>query len=236
MFIQRSPPDSLYHKYRPLAENEPEARYMAMVEWLDITIGQLNNYLEQKDLTENTLIIYVCDNGWITNPEENLNPPYAPKSKQTPYEKGIRTPIIVKWPGKVSPRMDTSTFVSSTDILPTILKAIQVEVPATLLGVNILDKEAIKSRQVIFSEDFSHDIMDPEIPSRSLEHLVVLKSPWKLIIPYNDMVKDGSLQLYNVIEDPYETINRAEEYPEIIKNLKEELKKFWQPEEVVEIE
>ena len=224
-----TPPDSLYHKYRPLAENEPEARYMAMVEWFDITVGQLSEFLEHQDLVGNTLIIYVCDNGWITNPQGNGNPPYAPKSKQTPYEMGIRTPIMVKWPGKVAPRMDTSTFVSSLDILPTILHAIQGDIPPGLPGLNLLDRDAITSRQVIFSEDFTHDMPDPDKSAKSLEHLVVLKSPWKLIIPYNEMMKDGSLQLYNVIEDPYETLNLAEQNPEIVKNLREEQKYFWQP-------
>ena len=72
-------------------------------------------------------------------------------------------------------------------------------------------------------------MLDPDRPAKSLEHLVVLKSPWKLIIPYNEMAKDASLELYNVIEDPYEIQNLAGYHPEIVKNLSEEQKNFWKP-------
>ena len=231
-----TPPDSLLLKYQPFAENEPEARYMAMVEWFDITVGQLSEFLEKQDLAENTLIIYVCDNGWITNPEEYGSPPYAPKSKQSPYEMGIRTPIMVKWSGKVAPRMDSSTFVSSLDILPTILNAVEIDTPPGLPGINLMDMEAVTSRPVIFSEDFSHDMMDPDRPAKSLEHLVVLKKPWKLIIPYNAMIENGSIELYNILEDPYETTNKATEFPEIVNDLRKDLREFWMPQNVDQID
>lgn len=226
-----TPPDSLFQKYQSLAANVPEAKYMAMVEWFDITVGQLTDFLEQQNLAENTIVIYVSDNGWITNPGKG-GPPFAPRSKQSPYERGIRTPVILKWPGKIMPRMDTSVFVSSTDILPTLLSALRIEVPSSLPGSDLLDEDVLKARNVIFSEDFTHDMFDPYNPSKGLEHLVVLKKPWKLIIPYNVTVEEESLELYNVMEDPYEMINLVAENPDIVDNLRNELETFWQPDSV----
>jgi len=224
-----TPPDSLFQKYLPNTDNELVAKYMAMVEWFDITIGQLLEFLAQKDLEENTLVIYVCDNGWITNTDKNRNQQYAPRSKQSPYERGIRTPIIFKWPGEIEPHMDTTHFVSSIDILPTILRILSIDSPVSVPGLNILDREAIQSRSVIFSEDFSHDMIDLDTPSKSLEHLVVLKEPWKLIVPYNEMINNQSPELYNILEDPYEIYNVAEVNPQIVMELSKDLKDFWIP-------
>jgi len=224
-----TPPDSLFQKYLPKSGNELVADYMAMVEWFDITVGQLTDFLQQQNLEKNTLVIYVCDNGWITNTEENRLQQYAPKSKQSPYERGIRTPIIFKWTGQIIPRMDTVSFVSSIDILPTILDVLKIEKPVNLPGLNILDQEKVQSRSAIFSEDFSHDMIDLETPSKSLEHLVVLNKPWKLIIPYNEMAKESALELYNILEDPNETLNIAEENPQILNELRQELHDFWMP-------
>jgi uncharacterized sulfatase len=209
---------------------------MAMVEWFDITVGQLGDFLEQKNLAENTLVIYVCDNGWITNPEKNGNPPYSPKSKQTPYEMGIRTPIILKWQGKIESEVDTTSFVSSIDILPTILDVLDFTHLSNLSGISLMDRAAIRARPIIFSEDFSHDMMDPDLAAKSLEHLVVLKNPWKLIIPYNAMVENGSIELYNIFEDPHETINKAHEFPEIVDDLRKDLKEFWIPTNVDQLD
>jgi uncharacterized sulfatase len=101
-------------------------------------------------------------------------------------------------------------------------------------GLNMLDRDVVQSRSVIFSEDFSHDMIDLDRPSKSLEHLVVLKRPWKLIVPYNEMGISESPELYNIFEDPYEFINVAEGYPQIVSDLRKELINFWIPEVKVE--
>ena len=62
-----NPPARLLDKYADLGLSLPIAKYYAMIEWFDETCGQLLHFLEQKGLRENTLIYYVCDNGWIQN-------------------------------------------------------------------------------------------------------------------------------------------------------------------------
>ena len=55
----------------------------------------------------------IADNGWIQLPNSSK---YAPRSKREPYEGGTRTPIMVRWPGKITPRTDTQNLVSSIDL------------------------------------------------------------------------------------------------------------------------
>ena len=90
-----NPPQELLDKYINLAPNESIAQYWAMCEWLDETVGELMDYLKEKSLDKNTLIVYTTDNGWIQSDKRNR---YAPRSKRAPHEGGIRTPIMFKLP------------------------------------------------------------------------------------------------------------------------------------------
>ena len=225
-----TPPDSLLQKYAEHEGNLRIANYMAMVEWFDITVGQLLDYLETLNIHENTMIIYVCDNGWITNPDpKEGEKQFAPRSKQSPYEKGIRTPIMYTWPGVITPQLDTTTFVTSIDILPTILGAVRIEKPESLSGINVLDGASLHERQVVFSEDFTHDMADIDEITQSLESRVILKRPWKLIVPH-EANNQQPVELFNIVEDPYEKINLASAHKELVEELIAQLDEFWNPE------
>jgi len=80
-----NPPQRLLDKYRGQVDSLYVAKYYAMCEWFDETCGQLIDKVEQKGLTENTLFVYICDNGWIQDPNASG---YAPQSKQSPNEGG----------------------------------------------------------------------------------------------------------------------------------------------------
>ena len=90
-----NPPERLLKPYKELGLPTSIAKYYANCTWFDETCGQLIDLLEKRNLRDDTIIVYVTDNGWIQNPEKNG---YAPRSKQTPYEGGIRTPIMFSWP------------------------------------------------------------------------------------------------------------------------------------------
>ena len=201
---------------------------MAMVEWFDITVGQLLDHLKENELEENTLVVYVCDNGWITNPNPKNGGLYLPRSKQSPYEMGIRTPIMYKWPGVITPKMDTMTFVSSIDIVPTLLGVVGLDKPSQMYGLNILENKTLHEREAIYSEDFTHDMADIDDMTKSLESRVILRSPWKLILPYKKNNKE-SIALFNIMEDPHELENRAEDNPKIVEELTRQLDDFWNP-------
>ena len=103
-----------------------------MCDWFDETCGQLVGYLEKKKVRNDTLIVYVTDNGWIQNPNRNG---YAPRSKQTPYEGGVRTPIMFSWPNGGLKPADRPDIVSSIALVPTIL-ATSLRLPSFSAGAS----------------------------------------------------------------------------------------------------
>jgi len=85
-----NPPERLLKKYVSDSRSIHVSRYMAMCEWFDETIGDLFKKLDANGQAANTVVLYLHDNGWIQDP---ASPNYGPRSKQSPYDGGIRTPI-----------------------------------------------------------------------------------------------------------------------------------------------
>ena len=213
-----TPPDSLRDKYLPLAPSSAVANYWAMCEWFDITCGQLMDYIDEKGLSGNTLFVYVTDNGWIQEPDKPNR--YAPRSKQAPYDMGIRTPIMYRWKGVIEPEMDKNSLSSSIDIAPTILEVCGLEPTAEMQGINVLDKEARISREAIFAENYLHDFISVD---SSLRQYIIITRPWKLILTNPAYQADMGPQLFNLDKDPFEWENQADMHPEIVTRLSEQI-------------
>ena len=92
------------------------------------------NHLDEKNLAKDTIVLYVTDNGWIQRAD---NGRYAPRSKRSQYDGGIRTPIMVRWPGKVQPG-ERPELANSIDLAPTILKACGLEPTSEMQGIDLL--------------------------------------------------------------------------------------------------
>lgn len=102
---------------------EAAANYYSAVRRLDAGVGLLMAKLEASGQARNTLIILLGDNG----------PPFS-RAKTTCYDAGLRTPFLIRWPGVTKPGLVSEAFVSSVDILPTILDAVGVPIPANVQG------------------------------------------------------------------------------------------------------
>ena len=215
-----NPPQRLFQKYKKKTDSEHLAKYWAMCEWFDETCGQLFDLIEDKGLTENTLFVYVCDNGWVQDPTKSG---YLKHSKRAPYDMGIRTPIMYKWKGEITPKMDDKTITSSIDMVPTVLDILGIEKPENLPGVNVLDENALKDREGVFGEVYAHDFDTIE---NSMFYNMAIFPPYKIIIPDPVRKKDEVVQLFNIDEDPFEKNNIAESNPEIVEELKEKIKGF----------
>ena len=217
-----TPPARLLAKHRDKAPSEPVAKYWAMVEWFDETCGDLFAHLEREGLAKDTIIVYVADNGWITDPQTGR---YAPKSKLSPYDGGLRTPIMVRWSAKLAPKQ-SDTPVSSLDLFPTILKACGVELPKDLPGIDLADVAAINSRKALTGECFSHNFLDQDNPAASLRWRWILEDGWKLIVPAPQNEK-GQPELYRVRDDPNEEQDRAATEPARVATLRAKLDAWW---------
>lgn len=221
-----NPPKKLLNKYIDKAPTKHVARYWAMCEWFDQTCGELLKYLDSQNIADNTMVIYVCDNGWI---QKHNASGYAPRSKRTPYEGGIRTPLMVSWPGHTKAKVDRTTLAGSIDIAPTILNACGLKPTEEMPGVNLLDAEALGKRESICGAVYAHDIADVEHPTRSVKYRWIIRGRWKLIVPYKPNVPNEDIQLYDLCEDPHETRNLADDNPEKAHDLKSQLDQWWRP-------
>ncbi|EPR67734.1 Arylsulfatase [Cyclobacterium qasimii M12-11B] len=220
-----NPPDSLLQKYLPLAPTKSVAAYWAMCEWFDITVGQLLDRVEEKGLSENTLVVFVTDNGWIQDP--NVPNKFVKGSKQAPQDMGIRTPIIYKWPGKIKPKMDHSNLTSSIDMAVTTMAAVGLDPLPDMHGINVMDKKALKKRKEIYSMDFSHDMKGVDVPEETLESRILITSPWKIIVPGVANEDTQEVLLYNILKDPLEENNLANKHPDVVKKLTASLDNWW---------
>ena len=234
-----TPPKLFLEKYT--AEGRPKtiAKYYAMCEWFDETCGQLIDHLDKSNIRDNTLIVYVCDNGWIQNPEKSG---YALRSKQTPYEGGVRTPIMFSWPGKFKPD-DRSELCSSIDIYPTILACAGATAPTDLPGLNLLENlnsgDAI-TRDSIFGESFAHDIADLDNPEASLLFRWCITGKWKLLLTYDGEVNRSKKthprtekrpQLFDLAADPTEQVNLAGKNPKLVAKLVAQIQDWYRVKE-----
>jgi uncharacterized sulfatase len=218
-----NPPARLFDHYRTIAPTIEIAKYWAMCEWFDETCGELLDFLDARRLVENTIVIYLADNGWIQDPGADR---YAPGSKQSPYEGGIRTPILVRWPGKVIPRV-CDTPVSAVDIAPTVLSATGQNGGPHLDGINLLDERSVKARAAIFGELFTHNAVDLRNPASSLRFRWVVAGDWKLIVPNRVNEPNRVVELFNLVQDPAETRNLANTEPNRVSRLRSLVDAWW---------
>jgi arylsulfatase A-like enzyme len=231
-----NPPERLLKPYRDMGLPLPIAKYYANCTWFDETCGQLIDILEERNLRDNTLIVYVTDNGWINRTDKSA---YAPRSKQTPYEGGIRTPIMFSWPNGNLKNGKRKDVVSSIDLFPTVLAATEARSPEGLPGINLLNNlktERPVKRKRIFGESFAHDIADIENPEDSLLFRWTIEGKWKLLLTYDGEVnryktthprKEKRPQLFNLLKDAEEENNLAEKNPDVVAKLVSKIDNWW---------
>ncbi|MEX0321019.1 MAG: sulfatase-like hydrolase/transferase [Puniceicoccaceae bacterium] len=195
------------------------ANYAAMVKSVDDSIGRIRGALEKKGIAENTIIIFLSDQGGAFN-----NPPFhGGKSIDTLYEGGARVPFIFHWPGVTKDGAKNDSIVQSTDLFPTLVEIAGGD-PATfkdLDGVS-LKKTIMKNSQL--------DRGEPIVGYRAYQDLYasVREGDWKLLA-----YRSGVLKLYNIAEDIGEKNDVAESNPEKVSELKAFLA-HWEKEMKVE--
>ena len=220
-----NPPERLFEKYASAAPSPHVARYWAMIEWFDESVGQLLDHLDRQKLARDTIVVYVADNGWIQSID---NPRYAPRSKQSQYDGGVRTPIMIRWPGHVEPKTSDALAVS-IDIMPTLLEAVGLSPTREMQGINLLDAKAVDRRKAIFGECFTHNAVNLDDPAANLRWRWMVEEEWKLIVPDPTNEPDATVELYHLGDDPHEKRNLAAAQPDHVKRLQAQLDAWWNP-------
>ena len=219
-----TPPDRLLEKYKNKTDSIHIAKYWAMIEWFDETVGQLMDGLKERGQLENTIVVYVADNGWIQSPD---NTRYAPKSKQSQYDGGLRTPIMVHWPKEIAAKM-SDDLAQSIDLLPTLRSALGLPMDKSLPGINLLDEAAVASRKTVFGECFTHNSNDLDVPEKSLRWRWVIDGNMKLIVPNLAVEPKAEIELYQLDTDPTEVQNLAASQSEKVAVLRKKMDSWWE--------
>ncbi len=213
-----NPPPRLLDPYRGSHESIHVTRYRAMCTWLDESVGQLMDGLEARGLADDTLFVFLCDNGWIQRTD---NSGYAPRSKRSPYDGGLRTPIVLRWKGRIEPGR-SQTPVISTDIVTTLLARLGAAPSTELPGIDLLDPDAVKHRGPLHGGVYRHNAVDIMRPEANLTHRWAVDGRWKLIAP-----TEGAPQLFDVSKDPEEKSDQAASQQAVVERLMAGLKAWW---------
>lgn len=217
-------------KYLQMGLTEPEAAYATLVEGMDASLGELMDYLKQKGLDKNAIIIFLSDNGGFTRAPrsgkmDTQNYPLR-AGKGSLYEGGIRVPLIVHWPGVTQPASICRQYVTVEDFLPTIMQMAGVKKYHTVQqtdGKSFVPylKDSSKmdnNRSLVWNFPNNWTAENNSYVSWSA---AIRKGDWKLIY----FEKTGKLELYNIKNDIGEQNNLAIHYPQKVKALAKELTK-----------
>lgn len=145
------PADVVVPPYLPDTEETREdfARYYAAVERLDALVGAALDEIDRGPDAARTLVLFMSDNGR----------PF-PRAKPTLYDAGVRTPLLLRWPGRAAPGAVSGALVSAVDLAPTILEAAGLPAAGTMQGrslLPILAEPRAVVREAAFAEHNWHD-------------------------------------------------------------------------------
>lgn len=211
-------------KYLQMGMDTVEAKYASLVEGMDKSLGDIMDYLEEKRVSDNTIILFMSDNGGLSavargGERHTHNKPLS-SGKGSIHEGGIREPMIVKWPGKVAPKTSNDNYLIIEDFYPTILEMAGLE---SFQTVQQIDGKSFMSLltdntpgQMAGRPLFWHypNEWGPSGPGIGAFSAVRL-GDWKLIYYH----LDESFELFNITDDIGEIKNLASTEPAKVKEL-----------------
>jgi arylsulfatase A len=230
-------------------KGSPEHRipYYAAISQFDDTVGQLVNAIESRGLAENTIFVFVVDNGWEPDAnrfvKKNGEWDHTKRSKRAPFDYGLRTPILIRWDGKIK-AASIPELVSSIDIVPTLVKAAGVDTSKLKLpGIDLLPSasghESLSPDRAVFGEIYPGDASSLGNPSGDIAYRWVRRGKFKLIVPHSQKDKPPwnkylvKPSLFDVVADPDESGNIIDhqEHQTTVTQLRELLDRWWLPKE-----
>nr|WP_229207931.1 sulfatase [Dyadobacter beijingensis] len=212
-------------KYLQTGLDSTEAKYAALVEGMDKSLGDVLNYLDDKNIAGNTVVMFMSDNGGLS-----LSPARGGRAwthnlplkagKGSVYEGGIREPMLVRWPGVVKPGSVAEQYVIIEDFFPTILDMAGIRNAKTVQPIDgktflpILKNPALRDyrRGLVWHHPNRWIPAEgPEIHYAS----AFRQGDWKLVYDY----RQAKLELYNLRQDIGEEHDLAAKNPAKVKEL-----------------
>lgn len=237
-------PESLVKKYEQLGfkrstdiwgntEERPTADFLAMTEYMDTSVGILMKKLDDLGLRDNTVVVFMGDNGalgrcWNHSPLRG--------AKGSLYEGGIKTPFIVCYPEEITPESISEEKVHIIDLFPTFMEITGGIKPADhiLDGTSlcpIWDSERKFTRKTLYFHHPHYEEMYAKSPSSA-----IIEDNYKLIhcygdyydtkgykeihkVPFGRLVKGERFELFDLDKDPGESVDISKHKPEKVQEL-----------------
>ncbi|MDF1815670.1 MAG: sulfatase-like hydrolase/transferase [Verrucomicrobiales bacterium] len=234
-------------RFRDMESREDQI-YASVLSHADDRIGEVLDTLDRLKVTDNTLVIFSSDNGparnaspselklfydtatgagWGTNAAKGITGGRK-GYKAALFEGGIGVPFIARWPGKIAAgKVDDRSLISAVDLLPTFCEIAGAELPESYQPDGVSQVSVLKGAVVESREKPLFWKSDSSWPARANrpDHWVgyaVVHQNWKLVASK----KNEHVELYNIVEDPYEKMDLKEEKPEVVKELLETLENW----------
>jgi len=216
-----------YQKYIDKGLDPVEAAYATLVEGMDKSLGDIMSWLEKNNLSNNTIILFMSDNGGLAASDRGgeLHTQNAPlrSGKGSAYEGGIREPMIVAWPGKVKPKTKCNDYLIIEDFYPTILemagvknyKAVQPIDGKSFVPMLTKKGNTSKNRALVWNFPNLWGSKGPGIGPTC----TIRKGDWKLIYFY----ETGKKELFNITKDISEQNDLSVSNPKLVQQLSLEL-------------
>ncbi len=207
-------PDSVILKYLKQGHEAIAATRYAMIDYMDQEIGRIMAYLQEKGLDENTMLVFMSDNG----PELEINSGGYKGHKFTIWEGGIRAPLIVKYPGVVPAGKKSNSMCGVYDLATTFLTLAAGEPMSFGSGVDLMPYFTLEKTDNARDEFIiANEPRSTSIPytHNNMNLLMVRSHEWKLVKD----VQRSELGLYNMDNDPQEKINLYSEHPDVVERL-----------------
>ena len=188
--------------------------YLRCVAGVDKAVGQMLDYLEANDLSENTVVIYTSDQGFYLGEHGWFD-------KRWMYEESFRMPFIISYPKMIQPKSENSNLLLNIDFAPTLLELASIEIPKSIQGTSFVPQ--LKSnfedvRDAVYYHYYEYPKWHMVQP-----HYGIRTKRFKLIHFYYSM---DQWELYDLDSDPNEMNNLYEnvKYKNLIGALKKKLK------------
>lgn len=194
-----SAPEAYKEKYKALRQDQ--ALRASVIDAFDEAVGRVLKAVDDHGLRDNTLIIFVSDNG---ADQTGSNRPHR-SGKGSVYEGGIRVPCFMRWPGQLASGTISQQVTSAQDLYPTITSAV---------GLKMEPSQKLDGKDV-WGALHSAEVRDNGPLVIAGSDIAILDGEWKLVQSLN-----GSVALYNIHSDPRETTNVWDQNEEVGRRLR----------------
>ena len=187
--------------------------YLACVASVDENVGRVLKYLDDNDLAKNTLLIYTSDQGFYLGENGWFD-------KRFMYDVSMQTPLLMRWPGHITPKTVTDAMSQNIDFAPTILDAAGIKIPVWMQGLSLIPivtgKKKSLDRPYLYYHYYEYSSDHTVIP-----HLGVRGERYKLIYFYTV----NEWELYDLRADPMEQHNivHSPAFKKIFLQMKDEI-------------